>query len=64
MQLHEFVEWLLSSLSEHDQQIVKDRISGHGWKELAETDKSPPDALRKRIGRALRRVANDKALDG
>ena len=55
----ELLEAVMERLSDEERELLEQRLSGHGWNELAATFGATGDALRKRVTRAVDRVARE-----
>jgi RNA polymerase sigma-70 factor (ECF subfamily) len=54
---------VLRRLSEEERHLVDLRAAGREWADIASDSDQSPDALRKRLARALQRVARELGLD-
>lgn len=59
LQTSEMIEMIRCSLSEEELTLLEQRMSGQTWEELATEWNTKPDAIRKRLTRAIDRVANE-----
>lgn len=59
LQTSEMIEMIRCSLSEEELTLLDQRMSGQTWEELATEWNTKPDAIRKRLTRAIDRVANE-----
>jgi RNA polymerase sigma factor (sigma-70 family) len=60
----DLLETVRLRLSDEDRQVADLRAQGREWKEIAEQLGESPEALRKRLGRALDRVASEVGIEG
>lgn len=59
----ELLDAARARLSEDERRLLERRQDGDGWAEIAEAEGASPDALRKKLARAVDRVAREIGLD-
>jgi DNA-directed RNA polymerase specialized sigma24 family protein len=59
----ELLDEFRKRLSDEERQIADRRAEGLEWAEIAKKLGSTPEALRKRLGRAVNRVARELGLE-
>ena len=48
---------VMEAIAAVDRDVVRRRLNGESWNDLAESEKSSPEAIRKRVARAIDRAA-------
>ena len=59
----DLLERVRASMSEEDRFLADQRALGRGWAEIAHEAGGSPEALRKRLARAVDRAARELGLD-
>ncbi len=64
VEVGELLDEFRKRLSEEERQLAEARSLGHDWDQIAAARGGSPEALRKRLARAVDRVAQELHLDG
>ncbi len=59
----ELLEEFRKRLSDEERHLAEQRALGHGWVEIAAAAGGSPDALRKKLGRAVDRIGRELGLE-